>query len=107
MPQDLQILLALIGLGGGALGAAVTGLLNKIPAKGDTAKTIVTQVTVENARLIAENDRLSEENKDLRLQVRDGVRTGRIKDDYIHVLRGHIADEKDPPPPGYPEGMKQ
>lgn len=93
MPQDLQILLALIGVGGIGLGAAITGLLSKIPVKGETAKTIVSQVNAENVRLVDRNE--------------DLTRTVLLQSDYIHDLRGHISEKKDPPPPGYPEGLKQ
>lgn len=31
----------------------------------------------------------------------------RLLTDYVHVLREHIADEKGPPPPPFPEGLSQ
>jgi hypothetical protein len=32
-------------------------------------------------------------------------RTVRIQDDYITVLRRHIADGSPPPPPAWPDGL--
>jgi hypothetical protein len=41
----------------------------------------------------------------LRKELANSQRTGRLKDDYISVLRQHIADHQEPPPPPYPPGL--
>jgi hypothetical protein len=50
-------------------------------------------------------DQLQEELRDLRAErARDAGRIRR-QDDYIAVLRRHIADHQPPPPPAWPEGL--
>lgn len=41
----------------------------------------------------------------LRTQVNEGARIGRVKDDYILLLRQWIVEKKDPPPPQWPDEL--
>jgi len=98
MPQE--VLLAMIAAGGIILGAAVGKLLEKLPTRGSSTQALVTRLHAEIERLTERVDEL-ERTRDV------GERVGRQKDDYIHVLRAHIALGNPPPPPPYPEGLKQ
>lgn len=50
-------------------------------------------------------DQHQEDNAALRQENADLRRTRRLQDDYIDLLRKHIADGQPPPPPAWPEKL--
>lgn len=42
---------------------------------------------------------------DMQARVKNLEDDGRMLIDYVHKLRTHIAEEKGPPPPPWPEGL--
>lgn len=48
-----------------------------------------------------------EELEEVRSDREEDRRQLRILIDYVHNLRDHIADEKGPPPPAWPEGLNK
>jgi hypothetical protein len=49
--------------------------------------------------------RTAQRETDTRTRVTQLEQRERLRDDYIHELRTHIAEEKGPPPPPWPEGL--
>lgn len=82
------VVLVLGALGIGTIAAAI---INKIRPKGERELALLEQVQEERAR---DHDRI------VGLERRE-----RIRDDYIMVLRQHIANGQPPPPPAYPAGL--
>lgn len=50
-------------------------------------------------------DQLQEQVSSLDTKLDGALRRERIRDDYIHELRDHIEQRKNPPPPPWPEGL--
>ena len=77
----------------------IAALVSGILLLGGTALTVV--VTY----LLGAQKQSLEDRKELRERLNDVEKRELVRDDYIIVLRQHIADGKPPPPPPYPEGL--
>ena len=85
--------LTVILLGGGV--SILVAVLNRGGARENALiDQLQEQVTAQAAR---------QEASDLKLDA--ALRRERIRDNYIHELRDHIEQRKNPPPPPWPEGL--
>lgn len=82
-------------LGSPVLVALVTGVLGLLGV-------VVTRRFARTAQ--KETDTRARVDK-LEAQAQDFGKRERLRDDYIHELRNHIAEEKGPPPPPWPDGL--
>jgi cell division protein FtsB len=91
----------------GTIGAALIGLAGIIlslrqstqKSKTDAAQALFNELQEERAELKAER-------KELRERVDRIEERERIRDDYIQELRQHIRLGLPPPPPPWPEGIR-
>lgn len=67
---------------------------------------IGTVITVAIGRITARDQVLLEMYKETRGRVDRLEARERVRDDYIIELRQHIEEDKGPPPPPYPEGLR-
>lgn len=85
-PEGIALVLGALGIG-----TIIAAIINKIRPKGERELALLEQVQEERER---DHKRI------------EGLeRRERVRDDYIMLLRQHIADGKPPPPPPYPSAL--
>lgn len=100
VPDELAMAFAdaiptlIVGVIGGLFGLAVA-LINK---RGTRESTFITQLQAQITQQAADIT-LLQQNQNA------SYRRERVRDDYIHLLRGYIADGKPPPPPDWPDEL--